>query len=241
MTATLTYNGYTTDNGEFTISRYEVIPINSPRFNRTMLRRRLHIQGVIIRDNTEDLITRINQFIVAFDSEQASDVVIEIDGNSVPHDLSNNSLTGVRIAYRSWPKGDPHELLKSRTYSVILETLEFASESQGAQIEEYSDTVQVIGTSGPDWRYVQMAVGPARLQILSQQTPVQIIQSGSSLGFQGYVLPPGPVLAGLEQGKERISDPGTPVRMGNVFLHYPWRWRYVMQANSATAAFPTPK
>ena len=239
MSATLTYGSYTSDNGEVVLGNYEALAIRSPREGRIMLRRRMHVEGVIVRDSQAALLARIEDFIDNFEQEQLSDAVLTLNGAATPHVLSNNSITGVRIANRSWPKGSPEELVRCRTYQVILETLEFAPE--GSQIEEYHDSVAVYGNGGPDWRYVQMPRGLSRLQILSETSPVTAVQQGTSMGLQGYVLPTGPVVAALEQGTGYMLERETPRRVGNVFAHYPMRWRYQFTNSGFTDAAPVPK
>lgn len=234
------YNGYTTDDGEATMSRYEVVPVNSNRDNRTLLRHRMHVEGLMMAASQSALIDRINDFIAAHSVNGAGDATITVNGLSTPHVISNNSLTGTRVAYRSWPKGDPVELLKVRTWSVVMESLELTS-TQESQIEEYHDQVEVHGNGGPDWEYVQVSVGLPRLQIRSQASPVSIVQSGASLGLQGYVLPTGPIVAALEQGRGYLLSRGTPQRVGNSFLHYPMRWRYQFTNSGFTDAAPVPK
>lgn len=241
MSATFTYGSYTSDDGEVTLSRFDVLAIESPRRERIMLRRQMNVTGIIIRDTQADLLTRIEEFITAFDEDKQGDATLKLNGSDTPHFLSNGSLTGVRVTARSWPRGDPHELVKSRTYSVTLTTLEDAADGTAAQIERYQETIQVFGNAGPDFRVIRMPLGLSRVQQLSQTSPVRVVQSGQSVGYAGYVLPFGKTVAALNHGPSDMLSSGSPSKEGNAFRHYPMQWRYVYFNSTPTAAAPLPK
>jgi hypothetical protein len=141
-------------------------------------------------------------------------------------------------------EGDQTELVNIRTFTIELELYYQSPESQIIFVEE---SLRVIGYTGPVY-VMKPVLGPApllmplmgvdplatlRTYVAWYQSPIRIIQSGRSEGFEGWFDSPAvPILAGVsgvyERLDERVFEPGRPRKIGtSAFRYYPLRWEFV--------------
>lgn len=237
------YGGYPHPENEVNMVRYEVQNLRSRRGLFYAKRIRCHITGEIQETDKADLLTRINEIIAAYEFDGGT-TSFTVDGTATPHVLGNNSMTGVRVVSRSWPSGDPCEWANSRNFAIILEDLQNYGGGAGAANEVlwWEETVRWVGTTGPLWKMVPSQDGTVEGERVFPRSSQKLIQEGSSMGWTGYVVPPGPLLpANLEHEDQRIVTPGTPIQQGNGNAYYPFRWRYVFETDTYTEQFPPPR
>jgi hypothetical protein len=232
-------------NNEVNLTTLEVTTIRSPRGLEMIKRYRLHLSGELLAVGQAALSTAIAELIDAytlFDPDVTSGLYHD-DGTPTRHRIESSlinsaNISGVRMAYRSWPKGEPEEYATGREFYIILEA---EYRDLEGQIINYHEHVRKRGTCGPYVNYTEFQTGLARLEVINQQTVQDIVQEGYAVGFDGYVYPngPGAIFPALEIPTLRVIDPESPEFMGRAFAYYRTNWRYVMQSNvDQTNAFP---
>lgn len=188
----------------------------------------LHLEGYLYADTQSGLTTAIRNLIDAYASDYQEIGLYEDDGagnigQRTPHYIDNvNSMSGVRILDREWPKGDGAEYANRRFFSIRAYSRYVDCESQ---IVFWRDSVKVIGTGGARREVEQTFAGPMEY-LAALRTPQRIIRSGQAIGFGGYVSFPGPLDANIEnvdlREEERVS--GESQGLQNCF--FPSRWTY---------------
>jgi len=233
------YGSHVHPEGEVILTAYEVIPRYSDRGRRVEATYRMHIMGELIYQGAE-LNSKIAELIDAYSIDDQDAVLYMPDGTPTRHALyvnDPNNISGVHVAYRSWPKGDAAELCTTRTFYIRLEAVMLEPTSE---IVWWQETVRHIGTTGPKWTMIPMASGPPVPQIIYQQTPQTIIQSGIAIGLEGYPLAkwPGALLPQWEHLDERMVELMSPQYRGRKYTHYPIRWSYRMSTPVQQNLFP---
>jgi hypothetical protein len=239
------YNGYQHPENEVNLASFLVRPLYSSRHRRTLVRYEAHLTGEIIIDDTDTttelaqakLTTRINELVNAYGVNGGDYILLDNQGNQTRHSLiSGDSLSGVRVEHRSWPKGDPAEWATHRTFYIVLVAEYVEAESQ---IVSWQERVQVVGNGGPDWEMRRVRFGLPRPQLLSNFTPVSVVQQGEAVGLQGYPIPPGPIFPAWEHEQLRQITPGSAESYPNGFINFPLRWAYIHTTPTYTEAWPT--
>lgn len=248
------FGSYDHPANEVNLTSFEVIPRHSERGRPMTKLIRLHLNGEIIVDSTlttsaarqADLNTKIARLIDTY-SQQNMDQNCGLyhDNETVTrHKLESSTtnpanISGVRLAYRSWPKGDPAEYATCRSFYIILEAEYRDLESQ---IVAYHERVHGIGTTGPEYAWTTLAQGLPTRQILAERTVQEVVQEGSVTGFDGwpaaFLYGSGPLFPTLEDLNLRQIVRTGPSYVGRAFTHYRIDWRYVFRSNVDTDAYP---
>lgn len=241
-------------NNEVNLVNYEVIPQLSDRGRPETTRIRMHVIGEILVDQTlttptarqADLNTKITTLINAYSLANMDQNcgLYHNDGTITRHKLESSAtnaanISGVRMVYRSWPKGDPAEYATMRSFYIILEAIYRDLESQ---LVSYSEKVHGIGTTGPRHSWTEHATGLPTREIINQRTVQTLIQEGYAIGFDGwpaqFLYGSGPLFPNLEQLNRRQITRSGPNFMGRQFAYYRVDWRYVMESNFDTDPYP---
>lgn len=237
------FGGYQHPDNEVNLTSMEITTRFSPRGRPMTKLYRLHLHGELVYNGQSTLTTRINELINAYTGNTDVDCgLYQDDGTITPHKLQSsstnpNNISGVKVVYRSWPKGDPEEYATCRTFYIILEAEYKDLESQ---LIAFRESVSVTGTTGPRRRMVEMNLGPARWQQVSAMTRQEILQQGFAIGYDGYPLGfmPGPILPSLELVDQRYVENENPEFAGRQFVRYRTNWRYVMNSPIPQAPIP---
>lgn len=220
------YGGFQHPDNEVNIVRVEHRARFSPRNKRLTTIRTIYLEGEILADTQSALDAAVAAREDAYKYD-GNDFGFYTDAGALTrHRLIQNdpyNLSGVRVINQSWPKGDAAEFATKRTFSVTLQAEIITADSQ---IVEWQETVEYVGNCGPRYEIVETYLGPVS-QLLCKRTSQKIIQSGSALGFQGYILPPGPLLPSIEHQDLRRSALVSGKVMGRVALFYPSSWTYI--------------
>lgn len=233
------YGSYAHPQGEVNLSRFDIRPNYTARGKRYSITYIMHIAGEIIASGQAAVITRINELISAYSTNDLSAVLYDNTGLATPHilDATNpNAITPVQVIQRSWPKGGPEELANCRNFSITLSQEVLDTESG---IYQYSDSLQFIGNAGAAYRASQYATGVPRLQQTNQYTIQRIIQNGYAIGVNGYVTPAAlrfAPIAAIEHADQRRIFWGTPQYRGRSSIFYPCRWTYFYSTASDLSA-----
>lgn len=220
--------------------RMEYVPKFSKRNKRWATLYRLHLSGCLIYSSQAALNTAIGLLADAYAFDGYSWTLYHDDGTETRHRLEQdhaNALSDVKVAYRSWPTGDPSEYATGRTYYIILEQLLDTHESNTLH---YGETLTWYGSGGSERKIVTLATGLPVVQVTSLYTPVKLIQRGQGVGlvaYPSYRLPVYP---------EYLNEPATileymePHFSGKTYTHYGVKWKYEMPLPYAPAALPDP-
>lgn len=238
----VTFGSYRHPSNECNLTSFESITRYSERNRRMTTKQRMHISGELIYTGQAALAPRIAELIDAYAIEDQTLCLWHDDGTQTRHRLESsaqnaNNISGVKIAYRSWPKGEPEEYATARTFYIIAEA---TYRDLDGELIDYHDRVRIRGTTGPRRRFMEFATGPARAQITNQSTLQEIVQEGYAVGFDGWPLGfvPGPIWPTNELVDERVIDHAAPSYAGAAFTHYRTNWRYVMVHNTNVGGFP---
>lgn len=231
------YGSFRHEAGQVNLTRMNIAYKHSPRGRRLSRVMTMFLQGEICGDSQSSLTTQINQLISAYSVDYQNAGLYLDDGSLSPHQLPNDTpecISGVRVMQRSWPKGGPSEYATARTFSVTLQAEYADFESDLVQWEE---TLEYIGNCGPRYEILETYDGPYSL-LTATRTAQRIIQSGSAVGFRGYVLPPGSLFPLNEHQDRRRVKVGSPKYVGRGFAYYPTAWSYYHTMGSPVEAYP---
>lgn len=251
----LKYGDYEHPENEVNLVRFECIQLRSPRNKQIAKLYRMYVSGEIQADTFQGIYDRVQELIETYYYERKGAVSYWINGVKTQHGLLNDaaqgSMTGVRIINRSWPHGRPSEWVNARNFSITFEEIVAiasgvneageANPDADAQTLKWSEQIYWQGTTGPYWRYRVTQNGMQRETIFPRM-PMRLIQVGDNIGYQGYVVPPGPILGtDFEHGESRVVVPGTPVWQGLQNGYFPFSWRYEFEVPDYIEKLPLPR
>ena len=233
------YGNYTHPANEVNLVSVQQYPVYTDRLYRRTSRYRMTIAGELQYATQAELTTKITELMAAYDYDGYEAGLYQDDGTVTRHHLplNGNLISGPRIMYRDFPKGDAAEYATKRTFRVVLEAEYLEVESQ---LVSFQETLSFRGTGGPLWRMKMYAKGVPKPELLAQKTPQQIIQHGTVVGLQGYPLGflPAPLFPQWEHANQRSFNIQSPRRYGNMFLDFPMTYAYVFTLPVAQDAFP---
>lgn len=243
---------------EVNVTKMEIQPVFSPRNDRVFSLKKIHIVGEIqltpaenaaARDanplietaNRQALFnTKIGTLIDWYADNYQSAGLLHDDGSRTRHFLDNaaaNNISGVRVLYRSWPRGEGDEYATVRTFYIILGALFDEADSQ---IYAYREEIDIIGTAATHWQWVENQTGAPEYQRIFNLTRQKIIQYGSIVGVSTWILGnvPPPLFPNWEHGDQRVQKYEYPKWHGNAYRLYGYRWTYHMEAPTGQVAIP---
>lgn len=241
------YGDYTHETGEVVNFKWEEIPNYTRRARRDTAIMRATLNVELQACDQETLLDKIDALRTAYGYNDQEFVVETLGGTVLDkYSMDPNAdrvLRGPYVTKILCLEGDKTELCNIRTYTIELEQFIEAPESEIIFVEE---SLQVIGYTGPVY-VTKPVLGPAPLllplagvdplaalktYVAWYQSPVRIVQSGRSEGFEGwYDFPAYPILAGVpgvyENVDQRVFEPGRPRKIGtSKFRYYPLRWEF---------------
>lgn len=235
MTAHFTYGGYRHPDWEMNLMQMSVRTRLSPRGKMLSRVMTMHLRGEIQSDSgTGTITTRLNDILTAY-YVQNQDAKFFVNGSLTPHQFPNAlSISGNKVMEISHPFGDAAEYANRRTVDIVIQS-EF--EDPESQLVQWDESVQWVSNTGPRDEWFQ-GFFRARKQRICRRTIQTIIQNGSSIGWAGYVLPPGPLLPLIEHQEQRVVKLGHPRSIGQALRLYPCSWSYTHQTDLYTETAP---
>ena len=231
------YGNYQHPANEVNLARLDVRARYSPRLLKTSLIFTMYAEGELLADGQSAINSRIGELINAYSVDGQDFGLYQDDGTPTHHLMRSNdpaSITGVRVINRSWPQGDAAEFAVKRTFAITLQAEYTAADSQLFQWEE---SVELIGNCGPRFDVVETYDGPI-VQQLALRTSMKIIQSGSAIGYGGYIMWPGSLLPSYEHQELRRVGRGSGKRQGQQILFFPSHWLYTHTLPTYTEVSP---
>lgn len=222
------YGNYVHPKDEVNVVKFEKIPIFSSRGLRVESLYRMVVRGEIQAVGQAALTAAINNLISVYAFDYYDIGLLDDSLNPTPHYLYNGvatNLTGNRIVYRSWPKGDPAEYATCRTFDIVAEAKLSDAESQ---ITEFREQVQWIGDGSPRLEVCEHVTGPPEPQIWAQKTKQIIVQSGQIVAHTTDPTPfiPPPLFPVWEQRHKRNYTAVSPKWCGQAFKGFSIRYTY---------------
>lgn len=219
------WDGYQHDAGEVDVTYIQQQRIFSPRNRYAFIRKTLTVQGHLCVTGQADIKAAIDRLEDAYKGEWHTVGLYHDDGTPSAHVLDfNSSLNGIRLLTLDYPKEDGGEYATGRSYRAVFQADYLSDENE---VFSWEETIQVIGTGGPDWEFIPQFIGPPLLQINCMQTPQIILQSGESVGLTGYIQPPAPYWPTFEHTNRRSIVRGTCQKKGRLqSLLWPTQWTY---------------
>jgi hypothetical protein len=243
----LTYGGYRHLDNEARLMSFIVRPGMTPRGKRATTIYEMHVQleinlpvsmaGATTAQAQSYLNGRINEIVDVYSYNYQDVKFCHDDETPTRHSLINSeSLSGVRVTHRTWPKGDGDEYATTRTGYVVFQAEYLTPDSQ---LVIFQEVVRNIGTGGPRWRVQELEQGNPIVIPLNQRTAQRVLQSGVSVGLQGYVLDYMiPLWPAFEHLDLREVTPATPRANGQGYTHFPLSWTFHMTLPAAANNFP---
>lgn len=175
------------------------------------------------------LATRIAEVETAYSYNDQSCGLYHDDGTVTRHRLDQTdpgNLTGNKFAF-SWVDSPGGEYASRRTFLVTC-TAEFINAD--SQVLEFHEELRFIGNCGPRQEIVEFYDDPPEVVTVRTQTVQHIIQSGHSLGLQGYIAPASPLWNDsgtiIELQHRRVIQAIGPETLGRAPINYGYRWQY---------------
>jgi hypothetical protein len=229
------YGNYRHPDWEMNLMSYRVFVKMSPRNKMLSRVYRLHLRGEIqSTTGSTGITTRLNAILSAY-YVQNRDAQFYVNGQLTPHYAFNSdSISGVKVMNIEHPFGDGSEYANRRNIDIVIQSEQEAPESQ---LVDWQETVRWVGNTSQRDEWFQGFERP-RKQRVCKRTVQRIIQSGSAIGWAGYVEPPGPLWPLSEHEDRRSLEFGTPKCMGQTLRLHPSRWTYIHTVGDYTEAFP---
>jgi len=233
MTSVASYRGTARPDNECNLVRFDQRARWSPRGRRMQAVYTAYLMGEI-QDTGTSLISKANSLVQQF-SLDYGDFTYTIDGVATPHFLTNNnSVSGVKVMYRSWSRGDAAELATKRTYSIVLQaTYDDAIDN----IVFWQENLKYIGNTGPSYEVINTFNGPY-FALTANSTPQRIIQYGRAVGYTAYPLPPGSYFPANEHLELREVDLGSGQNQGQGARFFTTTWKYVHTLSTPQETIP---
>lgn len=234
------YGSHRHPDNEVNLASFQQFPVFSGRGERRTTRYRMTLNGELQYATQAELTTKIGEIVDAYSTDGYEACLYQDDGTPTRHRLADlpNSVTGTRVMYRDWPKGDAAEYATKRSFRIILEAEYLEPDSQ---ITSAHETLAMRGAGGPIWEMVTPVRGVPRRIYRSRYSPQKVIQSGNIVGLSGYPLLyiPGPIFPQWEHQDLRDSVMGTPKWHGRMYLDWPISYSYHFTLPVPQTAAPT--
>lgn len=204
---------------------------------------RFRIEGFLQAASQAALTTALNALKAAYEIQGQDAALLLDDGLTPTHHVLTNSATlgGVRVVEGpSFPEGRGAEYGGFRHYRLTLEAEVPVSGYAGLLIF-FEESVSFQG-GGPRFVYLQTLTGPPQKQTVADNSPFAAVQSGTSVGYAGYPIVPGPLWPNSEHRGQRHIHYGSPKRSGPAgspqYSEYEVSWSYQFEDASAMSGVP---
>jgi hypothetical protein len=229
---------YTHPVNEVNLRRMEIKHRYSPRNKRLTKIITLYLEGELLASTQSGITTAIGELLDAYRDDYNEIRLYQDDDTPTYHGIDNlDSISGVKILGRNWPKGDAAEYASKRTFSITAYSEYADAESQ---LVYWQETVRQIGSGGPRREVRDFYTGP-REAITQLRTAVRVIQSGRAIGFTAYVTPPGPIYPAAVDHESMMQEFGSGQQQGLMACFYPSRWAYVHTLTNLSSGLIAPQ
>lgn len=246
MASVLTFNGFAHQENEANLTGISKRTILGPRNRKLQQVIEWDATVEVVGSTVAEIIARIQTLEQVY-SQDGGEATYSIDG-AVAHRLPANSISGVRVAYAGFPKGNPEELCTQRTFAIKLRaTYDAQTQAGGDDLVFWKETISTEGDGSPLVIVVTevpgvQTVGGLFAAELAPRTPVYYTQRGTAIGYATYPVPPPPFNpAGHFGYLQRITrTSGRQVGNGIRFFQVDWYYRMGRDVVAFGALDPIP-
>jgi hypothetical protein len=134
--------------------------------------------------------TDFQDLVLYTDAGVATQHKITSSMGGAPHYLGP-CIDGPKVISFAYPNGDMGEYASHRSYAIVVQAMYQygALTDPNPGIVRYQETMKYIGDGGPAIVRVPDQNGNTTQRTRWPATPIMLIQSGVSIGFEGYALP----------------------------------------------------
>ena len=154
------------------------------------IRVRWDIAGMLVRDTPAEISSAIRTLTQAY-SNWGRDIGFYFSGGSATAHTMRNSATldGIRVVQDPFfPQGDGAEYSTHRNYSIGIEWEEAVNPKSGLLYS--TQEIVVEGNGGAAWEFQTPVDGTPESWPKTRRTPVRVTQSGTAVGFGGFIPTP---------------------------------------------------
>jgi hypothetical protein len=230
-----TYGNKRFDDNVVNIRRHDIQARFSSRKKRLTWIETLFLE-LKFQATGQTLLDQISAARAAFELDY-QDAVFYLDGGLRTSESLTNSgscLSGVKVLRSSFPKGDGDQLAVCRDHTVVLQAEYYDAESE---LVYWNESIEYIGNGGPVYEVENTFFGPQDA-LVALASPIQVIQTGKSIGFLENIEAPLPVFP------QRVHNQLSRVRydsgenQGLAPAFYPTTWYYPMTLLSPALVLP---
>jgi len=228
------YGNYTHAASEASV-RLTTQNVYSRRGIHHRTRKVLTVGGSLVATSEATMTTAIAALETAYSEDGHTGGLYQTDGTLVDeHSIEQNQYTigKVRVSSLGWPQGGG-VYATNREFLVTLEAEYF--EPGTSNILEFNETLRHIGTGGPRRVVIPLIDGAPQIQYPQLVTAQYAIQSGRSLGLQGYVLPNKIAYPSHEEVHRRDIAMTDPEYVNGTYLNYPMTWTYYFSGTNLSS------
>jgi len=203
----------------------------------TGVRERWNLQGRLQADGAAAITAAINALEAAYaDDGKDLELLTSPDQGPTSHRIiSVETNSGTLVTTRpSFPSSAGAEYATIRDYNIVVEAL---LKSGFNDVVSWTETINIRGTGGPVWGYLQSINAAPIAQTFAQASPITITQRGEAVKMGGYPVPPEPVELQQEHQERRDITRHLPADNSQ---RRRTSWSYVMEVLSHTGPNPTP-
>jgi len=196
-----------------------------------------NIQGMLMAGSVAELSVAIRAMEAAYASS-GRNVGLYVNANTpTAHGITSAAARGgVRVVVPpSFPVGYGAEYTTFRTYSIVLEAT-FGGSGVAGGLLSWSESIEIQGTGGPRWGYLQPMQGPPQQQIFSETSTIWMFQQGSAIGLGVYPTPSPPLL-GPDQEHEESHRVHRELPADNSH-HRRVSWSYTFESHASLVGQP---
>lgn len=186
------------------------------------------VEGEIIASGQAAIDTRARLIADRLSLNGGTAVLKTDDGNETVYYLGSANARYVRVTNISFlqQEGKAH-FATGLPFSFTIEA-EYGLTSFD-DLVSYEERITRIGTGGQRRVWPEVDVGTAQEQIVSTNSNVFVVQSGSAVGAHGYPFFTNPLFpSGIGGPEDYQTTLGTPRKENGVFFDYPISWNYRM-------------
>lgn len=235
------YGSFQFEDGEAVLGGFTRRMIRSAQDLAIREERVLSVGFQIVRNTQANIRSRYNAIYAALAVENQTAGWYHDDDSASAVYLPNqsddgNNLTGVLVMERpSIRPADGADYATHLDGQLVLRAEYRISGAPG--LVDFSETVSVEGSGGPNIVAVPQDSGPPQLIATTFQTPVLVVQEGQAVGLNTWPAPQPPYYPNELAGARRISR-RSPRRRGGGLTDYPVSWSYRFVLTGPTAGYP---
>jgi hypothetical protein len=226
------YGSFVSETAEALPEAFSVQRVYNPRGRAQLVRKTLVVRVDIVKTSQATVHARLVQWRNALELEGAdAKFILDAGGDSI-YSLPSGGSRGVRILQNDfWTEDGKAHYATGHPLRVTFQAEYTVSDLD--PLVHFRESITRIGNGGPRYVMQELDFGTPIQQVVSDQTPVIVIQAGEAVGAAAYpnAYVPAPLYpAYLDNPDEAISTE-SPRIDGLTPTDYAIRWQYRMTLN----------